>query len=260
MEYFPIFIECLPIFLCLDKPKLFSFKRDQENNIVNVGETVKIICKAEGFPAPNYTIFHNCIKVTDNAVKIIKSVNIHDGGRYECVANNDLGQVSEILNLTVNWKTGKICLETNLCEMVSELCKIVYFKLFKWCYLFTASTGADIIDMRFILIAFICGIFVGVAIALCVFLLRRQWFKSKRLSKPACNHDTPDTDRESATDNSAYQELDLRNKDPENSYQALRMNTRRRIDNETNIEDEAGYQELDKVREKENNYQSLNSV
>ena len=71
---------------------------------------------------------------------------------------------------------------------------------------------------------------------------------------------TPETHPESAGENSAYQKLDLRNKDPENSYQALRMNTRRRMNNETKIEDEAGYQELDKVREKDNNYQSLNRV
>ena len=89
----------------------------------------------------------------------------------------------------------------------------------------------------------------------------RQRFKSKKdNSKPAHNYDTPETHPEGATENSAYQELDLRNKDPENSYQALRMNTRRRINNETKIEDEANYQELDKVREKENSYQSLNRV
>ena len=79
----------------------------------------------------------------------------------------------------------------------------------------------------------------------------RQRFKSKKgNSKPAHNYDTPETHPESATENSPYQELDLRNKDPENSYQALRMNTRRRVNNETKIEDEANYQELDKVREK----------
>ena len=92
----------------------------------------------------------------------------------------------------------------------------------------------------------------------------RQRFKSKKdVSKPAHNYDTPETPEthpEGAANNSAYQELDLRSKDPENSYQALRMNTRRRIDNETKIEDEANYQELDKVREKENSYQSLNRV
>ena len=38
------------------------------------------------------------------------------------------------------------------------------------------------------------------------------------------------------------------------------MNTRRKIDNETKIEDEDHYEELDEVREKESNYQSLNCV
>ena len=89
----------------------------------------------------------------------------------------------------------------------------------------------------------------------------RQRFKSKKdNSKPAHNYDSPETHPEGAADNSAYQELDLRNKEPENSYQVLRMNTRRRINAETKIEDEANYQELDKVREKENSYQSLNRV
>ena len=90
--------------------------------------------------------------------------------------------------------------------------------------------------------------------------LRRRFKSKKDKSKPAHNYDTPETHPEGAADNSAYQELDLRNKEPENSYQALRMNTRRRINNETKIEDEANYQELDKVREKENSYQSLNRV
>ena len=89
----------------------------------------------------------------------------------------------------------------------------------------------------------------------------RQRVKSKKdVSKPAHNYDTPETHPEGAADNSAYQELDLRNKEPENSYQTLRMNTRKRINNETKIEDEANYQELDRVREKENSYQSLNRV
>ena len=73
-------------------------------------------------------------------------------------------------------------------------------------------------------------------------LLRRR-FKSKTdVSKHAHNYDTPETHPEGAADSSAYQELDLRNREPENSYQGLRMNTRERIDNETEIEDEAGYQ------------------
>ena len=112
----------------------------------------------------------------------------------------------------------------------------------------------------FIVIAFISGIFVGM-IFLYVIQSLRQRFKSKTdNSKPARNYDTPETHPEGAADNSAYQELDLGNREPENSYQALRMNTRRRMNNETKIEDEANYQELDKVREVENSYQSLNRI
>ena len=98
-------------------------------------------------------------------------------------------------------------------------------------------------------------------ILLCAIQSLRQRVKSKKdVSKPAHNYDTPETHPEGAEDNSTYQELDLRNKEPENSYQGLRMNTRSRINNETKIEDDANYQELDKVREKENSYQSLNRV
>ena len=92
--------------------------------------------------------------------------------------------------------------------------------------------------------------------------LLRQRFKSKN-DEPEPdeqNYDTPETYPEGAAENSAYQELDFLNSDPENIYQALRMNTRGRIDNETKIEDEDHYEELNEVREKESNYQSLNPV
>ena len=82
-------------------------------------------------------------------------------------------------------------------------------------------------------------------------MLLRERFKSKR----ADNH--TETHNEGATDNSMYQELGLRNRDPESNYQALRMNTRKRINNETKIEDEAGYENIDKVREKDKDYVNL---
>ena len=111
-----------------------------------------------------------------------------------------------------------------------------------------------------ILVTLVCGIIIGMVFIFGIMSLRRRFKSKKDVAKPAHNHDTPETHRDSAAENSAYQELDLRNKDPENSYQALRVNTRRRINNETRIEDESNYQELDKVREKENSYQSLNRV
>ena len=74
--------------------------------------------------------------------------------------------------------------------------------------------------------------------------LRRR-IKSKRdVSKPAHTYDTSETHPDDAADSSTYQELDIRNREPEKSYQALRINTREIIDNEAKIEDEAGYQRV----------------
>ena len=122
--------------LCLDKPKNVSFKSNLKNNIVNVGETVKIICKAEGFPAPNYNIFHNCIKITDNGVKIINSVSIHDGGGYVCVAKNELGELSASKMVTACHETVYIVLPSdklllNYFEFLDNLLSICLFPI---CY------------------------------------------------------------------------------------------------------------------------------
>ena len=124
------------------------------------------------------------------------------------------------------------------------------------------SKGADSTGFEWyiILVALLCGIVIGMIFHNGIMSLRQRLKSKKDHSKPAHNYDTPETDRESAAENSAYQELDLQNREPENNYQALKMKTRRRINNETKTEDEANYQELDKVREKENNYQSLNRV
>ena len=112
-----------------------------------------------------------------------------------------------------------------------------------------------------ILVTLVCGIIIGLMIFLYgIQSLRRMFKRKKDKSEPAPNYDTPETHPEGAADNSSYQELELKNRKPENSYQALRMNRRQRINNETKIEDEANYQELDKVREKKHNYQSLNRV
>ena len=92
--------------VCLDKPKIVSFKSGQENNTVPVGGNVTITCKAEAFPPLNYTIYHNGVRLTDvvDGVKTIKSVDNNDGGRYECMAINSLGNVYASFNLIVQGK------------------------------------------------------------------------------------------------------------------------------------------------------------
>ena len=76
-----------------------------------------ITCVADAFPAPNYMIFHNGMKLTDvvNGVKTIQSANLSHDGRYECVANNSIGNVAATFNLTVN---GKICVKTVLVHIL----------------------------------------------------------------------------------------------------------------------------------------------
>ena len=95
----------------------------RKKNISLVGETVTIICVAKAFPAPNYMIFHNAMKLPDvvNGVKTINSANLSHDGQYECVANNSIGNVRATFNLTVN---GKICVKTVLVHILWKGSKV----------------------------------------------------------------------------------------------------------------------------------------
>ena len=87
----------------LDKPEIDNFGSDQKNDMAIVGKSVRITCKADASPAPEYKIFHNRTKLTDvnNGVKTIMSANYNDSGQYKCISNNCRGNKSEIFNLTV---------------------------------------------------------------------------------------------------------------------------------------------------------------
>ena len=106
------------LFICLDKPIIIVFKIvNQDKYNVIVGENVTITCQAEGFPQPDYIIFHNGTSLT-NVVKgmtTIKSVNYSDDGQYKCIAKNILGNVSASFNLIVQ---GKIFLNAHHCVTV----------------------------------------------------------------------------------------------------------------------------------------------
>ena len=86
--------------------------------MATVGKSVKITCKADGFPPPEYNIFHNSTELTDviNGVKTIISANYNDSGQYKCIAKNSRGNKFDIFNLIVK---GEICVKTRLSEMVS---------------------------------------------------------------------------------------------------------------------------------------------
>ena len=75
---------------------------------------------ADAFPEPDYIIFHKLPDVVDG-MKTIQSANLSDGGRYECVASNSVGNVSATFNLTVN---GKICVKTVLVHILWKVSNV----------------------------------------------------------------------------------------------------------------------------------------
>ena len=63
----------------------------------------------------------------------------------------------------------------------------------------------------------------------------RQRFKGKKdVSKPAHNYDTPETHPDGAADSSTYQELELKNRQSENSYQASSENEQEKKNEQRN--------------------------
>ena len=116
--------------VCLDKPSIISFKSGQENNTVLVDGNVTITCKAQAFPPQNYRIFHNGVRLTDviNGVKTIKSVHNNDGGLYECMAINSLGNASASFNLIVQ---GKLILKPIIVLWFALFIKIQFNKIKK---------------------------------------------------------------------------------------------------------------------------------
>ena len=89
-----------------------------------------ITCKAQAFPPQNYRIFHNGVRLTDviNGVKTIKSVHNNDGGLYECMAINSLGNASASFNLIVQ---GKLILKPIIVLWFALFIKIQFNKIEK---------------------------------------------------------------------------------------------------------------------------------
>ena len=82
-----------------------------ENAAVRNGESQSLHCLAEGKPPPNITWYQNSQiyagegKVLPNGTLIIENVFQDRLGSYECVAANELGQItSAVANLTVEGK------------------------------------------------------------------------------------------------------------------------------------------------------------
>ena len=72
--------------------------------IAYLGKEATITCKAEGYPEPTYTLYHNTTQLTQNVnggLYTITDIKLDDAGEYKCVAENTLGDVTESCNLTL---------------------------------------------------------------------------------------------------------------------------------------------------------------
>ncbi|XP_028399355.1 hemicentin-1-like [Dendronephthya gigantea] len=94
------------------------------------------------------------------------------------------------------------------------------------------------------------GMIVGVLLTAFALYSHRKWFRNK---KPKL---TPEA-QVTADDQATYQELDLTKMNRENNYQSLRGNAARNYAVSNEEAEEACYAELNKIRDAENNYQSL---
>ncbi|XP_074654147.1 contactin-6-like [Tubulanus polymorphus] len=80
-----------------------QFTETSLENVVNVSDTVVLLCKAKGVPVPSIQWFYNGSRLilkdmkfsSNNSVVTINSINIHQTGVYKCIANNSLGRAEK---------------------------------------------------------------------------------------------------------------------------------------------------------------------
>ena len=90
------------------------------------------------------------------------------------------------------------------------------------------------------------GIIFGILLCYIVWCSHRRWFRNR---KPERNPELQTTDVDST-----YHELDLTKMNKEDNYQSLTVNA---ASNDVGNEDDSTYTKLNKIRDVENNYQSL---
>ena len=94
----------------------------------------------------------------------------------------------------------------------------------------------------------VSGIIIGIFVAYIAWCSHRRWFTKRKPEQSP--------DQQPAEAESTYQELDLSKMNTEDNYQSLSGNISR-IDDAVNNDDDSTYTELNKIRDVENNYQSL---
>ena len=101
-----------------------------------------------------------------------------------------------------------------------------------------------------IVVSLVSGIIIGILVAYIAWCSHRRWYTNR---KPEHHEQSPEQPAEAQ---STYQELDLSKMNTEDNYQSLTGNVSR-IDDAVNNDDDSTYTQLNKIRNAENNYQSL---
>ena len=96
-----------------------------------------------------------------------------------------------------------------------------------------------------VVVALVAGIVIGLFLAYILLCSPRRWFRNRTQ-----RHVEPGTTEVDTT----YQELDLTKMNKEDDYESLRVNA---ANNVAENENDSTYTELNKIRDVENNYQSL---
>ena len=107
------------------------------------------------------------------------------------------------------------------------------------------------LEIWHIVVSLFCGIIIGILVAYIAWCSHRRWCKDR---KPEHHEQSPE--QQPAEAETTYEELDLSKMNTEDKYQSLRGNVSRIYD-AVNNDDDSTYTELNKIRDAENNYQSL---
>ena len=106
------------------------------------------------------------------------------------------------------------------------------------------------LEIWHIVVSLVSGIIIGILVAYIAWCSHRRWCRNR---KPEHHEQSP---QQPAEAESTYQELDLSKMNTEDNYQSLRGNVSR-INDAVNNYDDPTYTELNKIRDAENSYQSL---
>ena len=99
-----------------------------------------------------------------------------------------------------------------------------------------------------IVVSLVSGVIIGILVGYIAWFSHRRWFSKRKAERTSYQQPTEAE--------STYEELDLSKMNTEDNYQALRGNIVK-IDDAVNNDDDCTYTELNKIRDVENNYQSL---